>query len=224
MAWTGKVDPKELIGMTPEELQAKLAKIEAFDAKFGDITELIKTQNTTIEALTTSIKEAKVTSPYSEPDRKTDPEPRKRPEWGDDADAAFADRVAPLASLTLDTRGALARRSIQDEVASNDNDWHLFAAEIDELAKNEPMQSKAGENFWRNVYYVVKGKHANEIAQDRINKTGKFYTESANSITVRKEEKKTPVEELSDEQVKFANKMGVPLEQYAKYAQEQQVH
>lgn len=224
MAWTGKVDPKELIGMTPEELKEMRDKVTSYEAKFGELADLIKTQNTGITELSESVKAIKVTSPYSEPvdhNKNNSNELRKLTEWGDDADKAFGERITPLANLTLDTRGALARRSIQDEVKDNDNDWHLFAAEIDDLAKNESPQSKAQEGFWRNVYYVVKGKHANEIAQDRINKTGKFYTESANSITLQKEEKKTPEESLTDEQKKYASKMGVSLKDYATYAQEQ---
>lgn len=227
MAWKEKT-PEEILGMSQEEFKAKLAKIEQFESKFGEITELITKQNEGITALGESVKSIKVTSPYAEQNRQTDPnnDPNKKPQlraWDEDADGAFADRTAPLINLTLDTRGAVARRSVQDEMQSKYSDWHLFAQEIDELAKNEPLSAKAQEGFWRNVYYVVKGKHAEEIAQDQINKTGKFYTESANSITVKKEEQKSPEDSLTDEQKKYAAKMGVSLTDYAKYANEQRV-
>jgi len=227
-------DVKDILGMSTEEFQEKMKKLEKLDEiekKFGDINNLVQTQATGIDEIKGSIaKLTEVRSPYNDGGGDNPPpdDPNKKKveltDWGVDAEKAFSERTAPIVLGVLDTQASLARRSVQEEMTQKYKDWHLFAEEIDEMAKKNPVQAKANPEFWRNVYLIVKGRHAEEIATDRQNKSGKFFIEPASSsITLQDDANKKPEDKLTQKEIEYATKMGVPLAQYAKYKDEQRV-
>jgi hypothetical protein len=73
------------------------------------------------------------------------------------------------------------------------------------------------EDFWKNCYYVAKGKHHDEIIRDQNQKSGKFWSEPASSsVTVRGDENKNPEDMLTEDDKRIATGLNVPLDIYAK--------
>jgi hypothetical protein len=138
-------------------------------------------------------------------------------EWSEDADGAFQDRAAPIVGTVLETRAMIAKRNVMDNINAQYHDWHLFNDEIEEISKGSPLQSKVQEEFWRNCYFAVKGKHHDDIIRDQNQKSGKFWLEPASSAVMMRDEpeKKDPVDMLTAEEKKIAEGLGVPLKDYA---------
>lgn len=228
-----KEEIKNALGVTPEEfkeMQTRLSKLDDIEKKFGDISSLVQTQATGIDEIKSAVgKLAEVKSAYSDDNgggggTGTVDGTKSLTEWGVDAEQAFKERTTPIVMGVLSTQADLARRSVQEEMQAANHDWHLFAKEIDDMASKNPVNMKANPEFWRNVYHIIKGRHADEIATDRSNKSGKFFVENAtSSIQVKEEDNRKPEDKLTDKEVAYAKNMGVPLEQYAKYKEEQRV-
>lgn len=92
-----------------------------------------------------------------------------------DPDKAFAQRAQPVAALALNTAGYVAkeaaRRKFQNAQRANQGknfDGYFFEKyenEIEELARTVPAQQLANPATWEHIYFNVKGRHADEIAQ-----------------------------------------------------------
>ena len=229
MAWN-KPDKdelaKEMFGEDAAAVKAKLDKLAAIEGTVTSTQETITKQNKLIEDLTASVKAMKVTSPYEDKPKPADTNtaPTYKQDWGEDADAAFNERFAtatsPLIGTVLDTRASISKRNVMEVLDKQYHDWSLFADEIDELAKTAGLQQKVQEDFWKNCYFVVKGKHHDEIVRDTNQKSGKFWSEPAgSSVTVRGDENKDPKDLLTDEDKRVAAGLGVPLDIYAKNKQ-----
>lgn len=222
MAWN-KPTPdemaKEIFGEDAAAVKAKLDKLKNIEETLTRTSETITKQNELIEGLSTSLKNIKISSPYDTRDTKptpTDQAPQLT-DWSDDADKAFAERTAPILATTMGTQASLARREAREDLDSMFHDWALFSDEIDELTKASGLQQKTFKEFWRNAYFIVKGKHHDEIIRDNNKKEGKFYLEPAgSSVVIRGDENAKPEEKLSDAEKQVAKNLGVPLDIYAK--------
>lgn len=105
---------------------------------------------------------------------------------------------------------------LKSKLKSKFPDWPLFEDEIDQLIKtqNSP-EAAANEQFVLNCYHVVKGRHADEIANDRAKGEGKYFMEPANRSTTMPIVQKEGVDALTPEQKAYATKNGIPLDKYA---------
>jgi hypothetical protein len=105
---------------------------------------------------------------------------------------------------------------LKSKLRSRYPDWPLFEAEIEELikAQNSP-EAAANEAFVTNCYHVVKGRHADEIANDRAKGEGKYFMEPANKSTNMPTPVKEGADALTPEQKAYAAKVGIPLDKYA---------
>jgi hypothetical protein len=105
---------------------------------------------------------------------------------------------------------------LKSKLRSRYPDWPLFEAEIEELikAQNSP-EAAANEAFVTNCYHVVKGRHADEIANDRAKGEGKYFMEPANKSTNMPIVSKEGADALTPEQKAYAAKVGIPLDKYA---------
>lgn len=105
---------------------------------------------------------------------------------------------------------------LKSKLRSKFTDWPLFETEIEELikAQNSP-EAAANEAFVTNCYHVVKGRHADEIANDRAKGEGKYFMEPANKSTTMPIVPKEGADSLTDAQKAYATKNGIPLDKYA---------
>jgi hypothetical protein len=224
MPWKDKTPDevaKELFGMDAATAKAKLEKLDSMEVFFAENKRTLETQNTLIQELSNSLKatNARVQSPYesnaAQPQQSHPTQPQLT-DWSEDADKAFQERSAPLVGTVLDTRALIAKRNVMDNLNAQYHDWHLFNDEIDEISKNSPLQSKVMEEFWRNCYFAVKGRHHDDIIRDQNQKSGKFWIEPASSaVMMRDETPKNPEDSLTAEDKKIAEGLGVPLKNYA---------
>lgn len=218
---------KEMYGMTADEFKAKLAKIDAMEGTVNSVKDLSTAQSGTLEEIKTSLKT--ISTPYSKPPEGTGGDgnpPKERPNWGEDADAAYADRSQPLVNAILDTKAMIARREAMDAINLKNPDipWAMVADEINEKAKGSSLQQMANPAFWQNVYNVVIGENRQNIERDRNQKNGKFYTEIASSsIVVAPDDNKKPEDKLNETQVNAARKAGISPAEYAKQLDGMQV-
>lgn len=227
MAWNNKVDKdelaKEMFGEDAATVKARLDKLNIIETSLTEAAKKQEAQSILITQMAETIKNLKVSSPYDAPPKKEDENkgPQYKADWGEDADAAFTERfatnTAPLIGTILDTRGEMVKREVMEVLDKQYHDWFMFADEISEYAKAARPEQKVNAEFWKNCYFVCKGKHAEEIERDKNQKSGKFYLESASStVTVRGDENKDPVALLTDKDKAVAEGLGVPLEVYAK--------
>ena len=235
MAWNSRTPDKdeiakELFGVDAATVKARLEKLDTIEGTLATTKQTIEQQNTLISSLTESIKSMKVQSPYDSPGGDANNYNTSgagggnsnsgRPvltDWGENADEAFAQRIAPMTNVVLSTSVSLARRNAKEQLDSQYHDWNLFADEVDEISKNSLPAQKVNEEFWKTCYFAVKGKHHDEIIRDQNQKSGKFWTEPAGSGVLARDIEKKPEDVLSEAEKKMAVGMGVPLEKYMEY-------
>lgn len=146
-----------------------------------------------------------------------------------DPEKAVDQRVAPYANLTISNAAMTARIlalqnldnedmvSPSDAKSMNGRLFRAWEAEINDEAKKYPAVSMGQPQAWLGIYYLVKGRHADELANPDIRKKKYNFVESAAQGTPPPEPKpKDGVESLTDQEKHVADKMGVSYENYAK--------
>ena len=240
MAWGEKDKDRkgktteELFGMSEEELKAQIlgtkelpAKLEALqtetNTKFTDLTtkmdNLISTVGKALETRTGS----ESNSEMNEGD-----EGRKRTglrRWDEDADGAFLDRTKPLAGLALSAKADIVKDQVLRRLSyhttmkdGREVDGPLHKEIEEELAK-QPLEARINPEFVKNCYNVVVGRHADEIQNDAIKGSGKFFVESVGSSSGagshgEDNSKKKPEDRLSAKELDYAKKLRITPEQY----------
>lgn len=137
-----------------------------------------------------------------------------------DPDRAFAERAAPIVGLLLSTSATMAKQQalsaaqMRQRTQKNNVDGMLFEKfdnEISELAKTCSAQQLASAATWTHLFYNVKGRHADELVTQNVEKKGDFYVEDA----VRPPSAEVASRgTLTEQEKRIAGKMGVTVEQY----------
>jgi len=229
MAWFKKDEadlPEALKGKTQEEIQQMLARASELEtenaalktsnaetnSRFESFGNTLQELNSKIEGLTTKTPAggggdgggggAEPASFLTEPDR------------------AFAERAAPIVGLLLNTSAALAKQQalasaqMRQRTQKNNSDGMLFERFDDEimaLAKTCTPNQLASPATWTHLFYNVKGRHADEIVTQNVEKKGEFFVESA--IRTSSTEV-APKDTLTEQEKRIATKMGVTPERY----------
>jgi hypothetical protein len=140
-------------------------------------------------------------------------------------DKAFAQRSAPLAALTLNTAGYVAkeaaRRKFQTAQRMNQGKnfdgyfFEKFENEIEELARTVPAQQLANPVTWEHIYFNVKGRHADEIAQQYKDGKLEIGIESGSTgARGNQNQNDNDADKLTPQELKIAAKMGRTPEQF----------
>src|SRR3954465_1132346 len=91
---------EEFPGKTKEQIKEILASFDAVKAKAAEVdTVKAELSNTTGELATLKTKLQELENKRVTPPN--NPNPPERPDWGEDADAAFNDRVKPIVGMSL---------------------------------------------------------------------------------------------------------------------------
>jgi hypothetical protein len=126
---------------------------------------------------------------------------------------------ASIAGTQLHTLGVAADMAYQNAKNTLPH-FALFEDEIKkEWDKYQIVQKGKPNELIENIYYLVKGRHADEIATDTAKKEGKYNIIQAGGTTViRKDNSSTgkPEDSLTPEELKIATKWGMTPEDYAK--------
>jgi len=230
MPWTRKgqeidIDEffKTTFGGTPEEVKAKLDKIDSVETTVTAIKTAAEEQKNGINEIKTIVSAYATKEPPKNNNGGGDASGGgdtkvETIDWSEDADGAFNQRVTPLVVGTLETRALISKRMAIDEINKKHPDvpFDLLADDINAIADKSRLADRAQEQFWKNIYYKVKGEKQDEILRDRAQRSGKFFVETGSSVRVETDIKKEPV--LSDEQKKIAKGLGISEKVYAENA------
>ena len=231
MGWGGRKDedlPESLKGKTPEQVAFELEeakklkeRLDKQEAKDAERDTMFQSFATAQQSLVDTLKAVNERVPAVKP--VVNNEPHEPASFITDPDLAFNERVAPLASITMQTAAITAKQEAQraffrkQATEKNNIDGTLFEkfeGEILEMAKNCTPAQLANPATWAHLYFNVKGRHTDEI----VSNPRAFFTEDA---------KRPPAEggggnepQPTDQEVKIAAKMGVPIENYMKHKKE----
>jgi hypothetical protein len=197
-----------------DTLKAKADKVDGLETNLATMTNDLTTTRTKLQEL-----EAGRNNQNQNQNQNQSQNQNTKPDWGEDADAAFNDRSRPLVNLTLDTRAEVIYDRVVRRLETDDPYFSKFRKEFDELLKQEKNPAnRASEAYVENCYNVVYARHRNEILRDVRAGSGDFFIETGRgqggnqdlSGGNRIDTSKT----LTDEEKKEAAKFGVSPEKW----------
>jgi hypothetical protein len=155
------------------------------------------------------------------------PKPPEEPaDFDTDPAKAFQQGVAPIVQVTLhnamQTARILAQQQLDDQdIINKTMDGRLFRAwsrEIDALAQTYRPEQLGTPQAWLGLFYYVKGKHTDELADPDKRKKQYAFLEGASGAGKPPEPagQKKPEELLTPEERRVAERMGVSPENYLK--------
>jgi phage I-like protein len=224
--------PPELKDKTAEEVIQALKdstdtkkKLETLEAERAKERE----QVTVLSSEFDKVKARLMTAEANLNKRDNPPRQEEPADWNLEPEKAFKQAVQPLVDITVQNSSMSARLlaiqnldnedtvSPTDAKTMNGRLFRVWEGEINEEAKKYPASSMMQPQAWLGIYYLVKGRHADELANPETRKKKYNFVESASQPVVRQEEKKKDgVESLTDQEKHVADKMGVSYENYAK--------
>jgi hypothetical protein len=230
MPWGNRKEeelPESLKGKTPDQIAFELEEAKKLKERFDKLEAKDAERDTAFNSFAstqTQLADAlKAINERTTPKPVVNNDPREPASFITDPDLAFNERVAPLASITMQTAAITAKQEAQraffrkQSTEKNNIDGTLFEkfeGEILEMAKNCTPQQLANPATWAHLYYNVKGRHTDEI----VSNPKAFFTEDA---------KRPPSEggggnepQPTDQEKRIAEKMGVPIENYMKNKKE----
>ena len=126
---------------------------------------------------------------------------------------------ASIAGTQLHTLGVAADMAYQNAKNTLPH-FALFEEEIKkEWDKYQIVQKGKPNELIENIYYLVKGRHADEIATDTAKREGKYNIIQAGGTTVIRKDSNTqgkPEDNLTPQELQIAAKWGMTPEDYAK--------
>lgn len=202
MAWGSQtqIDPKDIIGMSPDELRENLGKIDKFDSRMTEFS----TQTTDLINKLTEKIDGLAAKPSSKEDAGLD--------FLTDPEESINKRMAPFEKQTLDNTIALQHSATR---AAYPKDFERWGSEIVSSMGELSAQQQADPRVWNAMVLMIRGKHAGEIEKDGA--TGKFAYLEPVSAGLRPDPSKadglTSAERLMVEKFK---PFGMTAEKYAK--------
>jgi hypothetical protein len=200
---------------------ARVTELEAKDAERDKEVTTIKTE---FESVKAKLAAAEANRQTPKPDANTE-EPAN---FVEEPDKAFAQRMAPLANITLQNAAMTARILAQQQLDNMDAmsggktmDGRLFRAwgtEIDAAAKKYQTIQLGSPDAWIGIFYHMKGLHADELRDPEVRKRKYNFMEPASqTVSTSDDGKPKPAsEQLTDAEKHVADKMGVKHEDYLK--------
>ena len=196
----GKTDPKDIIGMSAEDLAAKLGKIDEFESKLTEFGTKSKENHDALIAKLDGLA----------PKPKDEPEPDSDLDFLADPDKALTSRLKPLHDQTLANTIML-----QHDVArkANPKDFERWGTEIvKKMAELSPEQ-QADSRVWTAMVLMVRGGHAADLEKDGA--TGQFGFLEPVSAGLRPDPKSTEnLTPAEREMVKTLTPFGMTADKY----------
>jgi hypothetical protein len=226
MSWLKRDEPdlpERLKNMTPEQIEAAIVEADTLKAKNAELETRLQGVDSRFETFTqeTNSRLDRLNERLTPQQQRQQDGQRQEPtSFLVDGDQAFNERVAPLygAVLTIGQenaknaalRAAMARQKSQ----KNNIDGLLFErfdSEIADLAKSCTPQQLANSATWEHLFYNVKGRHTDEIAEQNREGKGEFFVENGQ----RSLPTDVPAtDKLTPQEAKIAKSMGIKEEDY----------
>jgi hypothetical protein len=237
MPWGSKSElPKELQELDPAEIVAAVKDRKTLQDKLTAAETELRTTKSAFETFQgefDSKVEAKVTEMVTNARRQVDDKNKPAPlaDFITDPDQAFAQRIAPVLNITLETAAYSARNAAREKFqrlqranpGKNFDGYFFdkFEEEINNLAKSVPVNQRANPEAWEHLFYNIKGRHSDEIAaQFREGKLDNIIESGTAGAGRAAEPDKN--DKLTPQQERIAAKLGLKPEDYLK--QQQQIN
>ena len=195
----GKTEPKEIIGMEPDELKAKLDKIDAFEARFGAIEAQTKTGFDGILSRLDGMK------PKAEPTPVVDPDIS----FLENPSASLDARLHPLSQQTTDNTIMLRHRDARERFPK---DFERWGNEIVSVMKDASPEQQMNPKSWEMAVKIVRGEHAADIEKDGAQ--GNYGYLEPVSAGLRSEKPADGLSNAQREMVKTLAPFGITAEKY----------
>jgi hypothetical protein len=223
--------PKELEGKTDDDVLALLSEAQKDKEARVAAENKAKEQDTVVANIQTEFErvKARLVAAEANNNRQAPKGDDKEPaDFVTEPDRAFAERVTPLANITLQTAAVTARMLAQQQLNNMDSekktmDGRLFAmwsGEIEQEAKKYQTVQLGNVNAWLGIFYYLKGLHADELRDPEARKKKYNFLESAASTLASQgnddKKDKPAFDQLTDAEKHVADKMGVKYEDYLK--------
>jgi phage I-like protein len=235
-----KIDPR-LEGKSAEEIAALLDEGKKAQDKAAELEAQRAEERKTVENLNNSFAsvKAKLDAIEANANRQAPPDNKnKEPEtlenFIDDPDTAFNQRAKPLVEMTARTAALTAKMTAQQYLDNQDSisggtkyDGRLFKhfdTEIMNIANQTQTVVLSAPQAWLDIYLRVKGLHADELANpDTRKKSYAFLEPAAQVVNNRQQEdnsNKPADQQLTEQELRVAKRMGVSPESYLKRKKE----
>jgi len=224
--------PPELEGKTPEQVAASLKEAEDLKTRLATLEAERTTEKNLVETMKNDFNATKTRLQELEANAKKQPPPPPVEKVGfvEDGDQAFTQRfneqVAPTTAIAVTAAQQVARMSAENHLSSLDSqnntmDARLFRAwaqDIDGEAKKYNPTQLIQPQSWLSIFYFIKGIRAEELANPEIRKKKYSFLEPArsNGTPPTNNDNKPANEQLTPEELRVANRMGVSPENYLK--------
>src|SRR5271165_3456381 len=206
-----KMIPDELKDKSAEEITALLKEAPSLKTKLAETEAARAADADKVTKISTEFELVKTRLAAAEANRNAPPKGQEEDpaNFVEEPDKAFAQRVGPLATITLqnaaNTSRILAQQELDNMDMASENktmDGRLFrawSAEISSESKKYQVAQLATPQAWLGIFYYLKGTHADELRDPEVRKKKYNFLEPSNTQVVRQnEEKKTPSEQLTD--------------------------
>jgi hypothetical protein len=215
---------EEFPGKTKEQIKEILASFDAVKAKADKVDSVEATlSNTTGELATVKAKlsalEAKNQNNNNNNNNINNNNVVERPDWGEDADAAFSDRVKPVVGMTLSLQAEVIYDRVVNKLERDDPYFPKLRKEFDELlAKETNLGNKASQAYVENCYNVVFARHRHEIMRDVRAGNGEYFIETGRgqggNQTLDSSNRTDPTKTITEEERREAAKFGLTPEKW----------
>jgi hypothetical protein len=216
---TEQILAEEFPGKTKEQIKEMLASFDAIKAK----ADKLDTTEASLSNITGELAQTKTKLLEIEAGKRTQQTQTtttvERPDWSEDADAAFNDRVKPLVGMSLSLQAEVIYDRVVNKLEREDPYFPKLRKEFDEmLTKDTNLANKASQVYVENCYNVVFARHRNEIMRDVKAGSGEYFVETGrgqgNNQTLDSNNRPDPTKTLTEEEKREAAKFGLTPEKW----------
>lgn len=210
---------EEFPGKTKAQIQEMIASFDDLKTKAAKVDSLEAIQLSSTEELKTVKEKLLQLETNSQRGRSNDEPPNTptKPDWGEDADAAFNDRSKPLANLALETRAEIIYDRVVNRLREEDPYFPKLRKDFDALiqAEKNPVV-RAQQAFVENCYNVVFARKRTEILRDVKAGSGEYFVETGRNQNNNQHDYTPPdnSKSLSEEEKREARKFGLTEEKW----------
>lgn len=174
---------EEFPGKTKEQIKEILASFDAVKAKADKVDKLetdFATVTTDLAATKTKLQTLEAGRNQNQNQNQNQSQNQnERPDWGEDADAAFNDRVKPIVGMSLSLQAEVIYDRVVNKLEREDPYFPKLRKEFDEMLSNEKnLANKASQQYVENCYNVVFARHRNDILRDVRAGAGDYFIET----------------------------------------------
>lgn len=219
--------PKELEGKSADDVLKLLADANEAKEKTTKLEQEREAEKKIVTELSNNFNSVKAKLDAIEANAPPPPKVNNEPipNFIEDPDGAFNARVGPVVAATVQTGQMTAVISAQNDLDNRDSlsngrsmDGRLFRYWMQDIrSEAQKYQATAliDPRTWLDIFYKIKGWRADELSNPETRKKNYPFLESAasNVAPPNNEPKK---EELTPQELKIAERMGVTPENYMK--------